>query len=191
MIKLFYSSFLSKKNEDDKRLRNRKNKYFRQRGSRAFGWCKAGLLDSSLFLLFSLSTVRRAEKTPLGSIAVREFRPVICNCRPAHYNSPFLVPTTPFVGIPTSFPPFYHHSPFLLSPLSLSLSSSTSILPPERLQTSQTLKLRLCCAFLLLLFLFKILMTKKINKKKKNPKAHKSIYFLITNQLIFLFKKEH
>ena len=23
---------------------------------------------------------------------VREFRPVICNCRPAHYNSPFLAP---------------------------------------------------------------------------------------------------
>lgn len=40
----------------------------------------------------------------LGSIAVREFRPVICNCRAAHYNSPFLASEPP-PSFPSSLGP--------------------------------------------------------------------------------------
>lgn len=38
----------------------------------------------------SVRVCKAAFRQKLGSIAVREFRPVICNCRAAHYNSPFL-----------------------------------------------------------------------------------------------------
>ena len=38
----------------------------------------------------SVRACKAAFRQKLGSIAVREFRPVICNCRAAHYNSPFL-----------------------------------------------------------------------------------------------------
>lgn len=54
----------------------------------------------------SVRVCKAAFRQKLGSIAVREFRPVICNCRAAHYNSPFLaselslLPPHPFCGPP-------------------------------------------------------------------------------------------
>lgn len=60
----------------------------------------------------SVRACKAAFRQKLGSIAVREFRPVICNCRAAHYNSPFLASE--------------------LNPLPL--LNSTSTLPPPTLQ---------------------------------------------------------
>lgn len=55
----------------------------------------------------SARVCKAAFRQKLGSIAVREFRPVICNCRAAHYNSPFLAselpPRTP--SPPSLLPP--------------------------------------------------------------------------------------
>lgn len=50
----------------------------------------------------SVRACKAAFRQKLGSIAVREFRPVICNCRAAHYNSPFLASElTPSLSAPT------------------------------------------------------------------------------------------
>jgi hypothetical protein len=48
----------------------------------------------------SARVCKAAFRQKLGSIAVREFRPVICNCRAAHYNSPFLASELPPRTIP-------------------------------------------------------------------------------------------
>lgn len=61
----------------------------------------------------SARVCKAAFRQKLGSIAVREFRPVICNCRAAHYNSPFLVsvlsPLSPLLSPPRTL---RNHRPF-------------------------------------------------------------------------------
>lgn len=91
----------------------------------------------------SVRACKAAFRQKLGSIAVREFRPVICNCRAAHYNSPFLASElTPFPKAPSVPTPLYaalerlvsaaeatKGSAVCASSLSLSSSPPLSLLP--------------------------------------------------------------